>query len=63
MMPVTDDGGLTARLFMLSSGSFAGKPLKVTALAAIDSVNNRSNLARGLLFANLLNSRALGRVT
>lgn len=59
MTPATDDGGLTARLFMLSSGRLYGKPLKVTALAAIDSVNNRSNLARGLLFANLLNSRAL----
>ncbi|MFL2522999.1 MAG: amidohydrolase family protein [Candidatus Azotimanducaceae bacterium] len=59
MTPATDDGGLTARLFMLSSGRLYGKPLKVTALAAIDSVNNRSNLARGLLFANLLNSKAL----
>ena len=57
--PAPDHRGLTARLFMLSSGRLYGKPLKVTALAAIDSVNNRSNLARGLLFANLLNSRAL----
>ena len=59
MTPATDDGGLTARLFMLSSGRLYGKPLKVTALAAIDSVNNRSNLSRGLLFSNLLNSNAL----
>ena len=59
MTPATDDGALTARLFMLSSGRLYDKPLKVTALAAIDSVNNRSNLARGLLFTNLLNSRAL----
>ena len=54
MTPATDDGGLTARLFMLSSGRLYGKPLKVTALAAIDSVNNKSNLARGLLFSHLL---------
>ena len=59
MTPATDDGALTARLFMLSSGRLYDKPLKITALAAIDSVNNRSNLARGLLFTNLLNSRAL----
>lgn len=59
MTPATDDGGLTARLFLLSSGRLYGKPLKITALAAIDSVNNRSNLSRGLLFSNLLNSNAL----
>jgi N-acyl-D-aspartate/D-glutamate deacylase len=59
MTPATDDGALTARLFMLSSGRLYDKPLKVTALAAIDSVNNRSNLSRGLLFTNLLNSSAL----
>ena len=59
MTPATDNGGLAARLFMLSSGRLYGKPLKVTALAAIDSVNNRANLLQGLLFANLLNSKAL----
>ena len=36
-----DDGTLTFKLFMLSSGRFYGKPLKVTALAALDSVINR----------------------
>lgn len=59
MTPATDDGGLTARLFMLSSGRLHGKPLKITALAAIDSVNNRMNKSRALLFANLLNSKTL----
>ena len=59
MTPATDNGGLTARLFMLSSGRIHGKPLKITALAAIDSVNNRMNKSRALLFANLLNSKAL----
>ncbi len=59
MTPATDNGALTARLFMLSSGRIHGKPLKITALAAIDSVNNRMNKSRALLFANLLNSKAL----
>ena len=59
MTPATDDGLLTTRLFMLSSGRIYGKPLKVTALAAIDSVNNRTNKSRALLFANLLNSELL----
>ena len=56
MTPATDDGLLTTRLFMLSSGRIYGKPLKVTALAAIDSVNNRMNKSRALLFANMLNA-------
>ncbi len=59
MTPATDNGLLTARLFMLSSGRIYGKPLKVTALAAIDSVNNRMNKSRALLFANLLNTDLL----
>ena len=33
MTPATDDGLLTTRLFMLSSGRIYGKPLKVTALS------------------------------
>lgn len=57
MTPATDDGGLTVKLFMLTSGRLHGKPLKVTALAALDSVNNRQTKAQALLFANLLNSR------
>lgn len=59
MTPATDDGGLTAKLFMLSSGRLHGKPLKITALAALDSVNNRLTLLQALLFANVLNSRTL----
>ena len=59
MTPATENGALTAKLFMLSSGRLYGRPLKVTVLAAIDSVNNRSNLARALMFAHLLNSKAL----
>jgi len=59
MTPATDDGKLTLQLFMLSSGRLYGKPLKITALAALDSVNNRQNKARALLFANLLNTRLM----
>lgn len=56
MTPATDDGRLTVQMFMLSSGRLYGKPLKVTALAALDSVNNRQTKTQALLFANLLNS-------
>ncbi|MDG2277829.1 MAG: amidohydrolase family protein [Pseudomonadales bacterium] len=59
MTPATDDGGLTVKLFMLSSGRLHGKPLKITALAALDSVGNRQTKAQALLFANLLNSRLM----
>ncbi|MEM7099363.1 MAG: amidohydrolase family protein [Pseudomonadota bacterium] len=59
MTPATDDSALTVKLFMLSSGRLHGKPLKVTALAALDSVNNRQQKAQALLFANLLNSKLM----
>lgn len=59
MTPATDDGALTVKLFMLSSGAIHGKPLKITALAALDSVNNRQTKAQALLFANLLNSKMM----
>ena len=59
MTPATDDGALTVKLFMLSSGRIHGRPLKITALAALDSVNNRQTKAQALLFANLLNSRLM----
>lgn len=57
MTPATDDGALTLKLFLLSSGRLYRRPLKITALAAIDSVNNRSNKSRAKAFARLLNSR------
>ena len=59
MTPATDNRKLAARLFMLSSGRLYGKPLKITALAALDSVNDRRNKLQALMFANLLNSRWL----
>ena len=58
MTPATDNGALTLRMFLLSSGRLYGKPLKVTALAALDSVNNRQTKFQALLFANLLNTKA-----
>ncbi len=59
MTPATDDTKLTLRLFMLSSGRLYGKPLKTTALAALDSVNNRQFLGQAIAFSHLLNSKAL----
>ena len=57
MTPATDNRALTVKLFMLSSGRLHGKPLRVTALAALDSVNNRQTKSQALLFTNLLNSK------
>jgi len=45
------------RNFLLTSGRFFGKPLKVTAVAAIDLVTNKSLLRMGLLLSRILNSR------
>ena len=59
MTPSTDNQGLAARLFMLSSGRIHGKPLKVTALAALDTVNNRLTKYTALLFAKMLNTKFL----
>ncbi len=56
MTPATDNGKLTVQLFGLTSGRLHGKPLKITALAALDTVNNRQTKNQALLFANLLNS-------
>jgi N-acyl-D-aspartate/D-glutamate deacylase len=59
MTPATDDGALTLRLFLLTSGRLHGKPLKITALAALDSAINRMFKAQALGFSRLLNSRML----
>ena len=59
MTPSTDNQALAARLFMLSSGRIHGKPLKVTALAALDTVNNRLTKYTALLFAKMLNTKFL----
>lgn len=59
MTPATDDSALTLRLFLLTSGRLHGRPLKVTALAALDSAINRMFKAQALRFSSLLNSRLL----
>jgi N-acyl-D-aspartate/D-glutamate deacylase len=59
MTPATDDGALTLKLFMLTSGRLYGKPLKVTALAALDAVNNRTTRSRAKRFSRLFNSRLI----
>lgn len=45
------------RNFLLTSGRFFGKPLKVTAVAAIDIATNKGILKLGLLLSRLLNSK------
>ena len=59
MTPATDDSSLTLKLFALTSGRLHRKPLKITALAALDSVNNRQTKAQALLVTRMLNSRAM----
>ncbi len=59
MTPATDDNALTLRLFLLTSGRLYGKPLKITALAALDSAINRTFKSRALRFSSLLNSPLL----
>ncbi len=44
------------RWFMLSSGRFFGKPLKVTAVAALDVVTNRSLARMGVALMRIINS-------
>lgn len=48
------------RNFLLTSGRLFGRPLKVTAVAAIDLVMNRSIMRMGLVLSRLLNSRLIG---
>ncbi len=59
MTPATDDPGLTLKLFALTSGRLHGRPLKITALAALDSAINRTFRSRALNFSRIFNSRML----
>jgi N-acyl-D-aspartate/D-glutamate deacylase len=59
MTPSTDDSALTLRLFLLTSARFYGKRLKITALAALDSVVNRAFTQQALRLSRLLNSRLI----
>jgi len=56
MTPAPDKGKLTLKLMGLTSGRLYGKPLKVTALAALESVNNRMQLWQAMTLTNVLNS-------
>lgn len=57
--PPKDNTVSVFRNFLLTSGRLFGKPLKVTAVAAIDLATNRSIVRLGLLLSMLLNSRLL----
>jgi len=59
MTPATDDPAATLKMFLLTSGRLYGRPLKITALAALDSAINRTFKARALRFSRLLNSKLL----
>ncbi|NNF18076.1 MAG: N-acyl-D-glutamate deacylase [Gammaproteobacteria bacterium] len=55
--PAKDSPLLVLRNFLLSSGRLYGKPLKITAVAALDLVANRGLLKLALTMTRLLNSR------
>lgn len=54
--PEKDKPHNVIRWFMLSSGRFFGKPLKVTAVAALDVVTNRSLAKLGVAMTRVINS-------
>ncbi|MGB5283076.1 MAG: hypothetical protein WBN29_01110 [Polyangiales bacterium] len=54
--PEKDKPHNVLRWFMLSSGRFFGKPLKVTAVAALDVVTNRSLARMGVVLTRIINS-------
>lgn len=55
--PPKDDKLAVFRNFLLTSGRLFGKPLKTTAVAAIDLATNKSIVKMGLLLSKILNSR------
>jgi N-acyl-D-aspartate/D-glutamate deacylase len=57
--PPKDDKLAVFRNFLLTSGRLHGRPLKVTAVAAIDVTTNRSLLRMALLMSRMLNSKFL----
>lgn len=58
--PPKDSRLNTLRNFLLTSARLFGKPLKVTAVAALDVSSNKSILKMGLMLTRILNSRWLG---
>lgn len=57
--PNKDSRGSIVRKFFLTSGRLFGKPLKLTAVAALDVVTNKSIGRMGLFLTRLLNSRLI----
>ena len=57
--PPKDDPKAVFRNFLLTSGRLHGKPLKITAVAALDVFMNRLILKMALLMTRILNSRFL----
>lgn len=55
--PNKDSRGSIVRKFFLTSGRLFGKPLKLTAVAALDVATNKSIARMGLFLSRLLNSR------
>lgn len=62
--PPTDSPLKVLRTFLLTSGRIFGKPLKITAVAALDVRSNRNIIKSAYALTRLLNSRLLnGRFT
>ncbi len=57
--PNKDSRPSIIRKFLLTSGRLFGKPLKLTAVAALDVTTNRSIGRMGLVLSKLLNSRLI----
>ncbi|MBW2719912.1 MAG: amidohydrolase family protein, partial [Deltaproteobacteria bacterium] len=57
--PEKDNPINVIRWFMLSSGRFFGKPLKLTAVAALDVVTNRGLARLGVALTRIINSRLI----
>jgi len=55
--PEKDNPANVIRWFLLSSGRFFGKPLKLTAVAALDVVTNRFLARLGVALTRIINSR------
>lgn len=58
--PPKDHPLQAVRNFLLSSGRLFGKPLKITAVAALDIASNRNIRRLGTTLTRLLNSRLVG---
>lgn len=58
--PPKDSPPQVLRNFLLTSGRLFGKPLKITAVAALDIATNRGIAKLGKLLSKLLNSKLIG---